>query len=65
MSEMGVLPEGLPIILAFVGSLSRVDSLMLGKGATVTEGLPTNSTFVGPLPGVDPLVLREVDVHSG
>lgn len=59
MSEMCVLPEGFLAFFTFVGSLFRMDSLMLDKGSTVTEGLPTNVAFIGLLPGVNPLVLSE------
>lgn len=57
--QVGALNETLPALGAFVGFVSRVDSLMHDE-ARAPETFPAVEAFVGPLPRVRSLVQNKV-----
>lgn len=58
--KVGALIEALPALATPVGSLSRVDPLVLNEGRAVGEPFATVVTLKRPLTGVCPLVCDQM-----
>lgn len=59
LSELSTQAEGFPTVAAFVGLLTRVNSLMLGKARALLERFPTFLTLKGLLSSLSSLVLNK------
>ena len=60
LAEEGASAEGAPTLLAGIGLLPCVDSLVLNKVGALAEGFPTLFAFIGVLSVVNPLVPDDV-----
>lgn len=58
-AQGGVLVEGPPTVLTFIGFLPGVNSPMDSKVCAMAERLPTLSTFIGLVSRVDSLMLNQ------